>query len=40
LVKGNISRVPVAVVRGFAYERDESVTIAPLLRDASLDLFR
>jgi coenzyme F420-0:L-glutamate ligase / coenzyme F420-1:gamma-L-glutamate ligase len=40
LVKGNVSRVPVAVVRGFAFERDETVTIAPLLRDASLDLFR
>lgn len=40
LVKGNVSRVPVAVVRGFAYETDDTATIAPVLRDQSRDLFR
>jgi coenzyme F420-0:L-glutamate ligase/coenzyme F420-1:gamma-L-glutamate ligase len=40
LVKGNVSRVPVAVVRGFAFEFDDTATIAPVLRDQSRDLFR
>ncbi len=40
LVKGNLSRVPVAVVRGHQWERDDSATIAPVLRDQSRDLFR
>jgi coenzyme F420-0:L-glutamate ligase/coenzyme F420-1:gamma-L-glutamate ligase len=40
LVKGNLSRVPVAVVRGHAWERDDTATIAPVLRDQSRDLFR
>ena len=40
LVKGNISRVPVGVIRGFPWERDDSATIAPVLRDPSRDLFR
>lgn len=40
LVKGNLSRVPVAVIRGFAWERDDDATIAPVLRDQSRDLFR
>ncbi|MFZ4720409.1 MAG: coenzyme F420-0:L-glutamate ligase [Ilumatobacteraceae bacterium] len=40
LVKGNLSRVPVAVIRGHAWERDDSATIAPVLRDQSRDLFR
>jgi coenzyme F420-0:L-glutamate ligase/coenzyme F420-1:gamma-L-glutamate ligase len=40
LVKGNTSRVPVALVRGFEYEPDDEATIAPVLRDASRDLFR
>ena len=40
LVKGNISRVPVGVVRGFAWDVDDSATIAPVLRDQSRDLFR
>lgn len=40
LVKGNLSRVPVAVVRGYAWEADETATIAPVLRDQSRDLFR
>ena len=40
LVKGNTSRVPVAVIRGHEWEPDESATIAPVLRDTSKDLFR
>jgi coenzyme F420-0:L-glutamate ligase / coenzyme F420-1:gamma-L-glutamate ligase len=40
LVKGNLSRVPVAVIRGHAWDRDDTATIAPVLRDQSRDLFR
>ncbi|MCB0999630.1 MAG: coenzyme F420-0:L-glutamate ligase [Ilumatobacteraceae bacterium] len=40
LVKGNVSRVPVAVIRGFVYQTDDDATIAPVLRDQSRDLFR
>ncbi len=40
LVKGNISRVPVGVIRGFPWTPDDSATIAPVLRDSSRDLFR
>ena len=40
LVKGNVSRVPVGVIRGYPWERDETATIAPVLRDPSRDLFR
>lgn len=40
LVKGNTSRVPVAVVRGFAWTRDESATMAAVIREPSKDLFR
>jgi coenzyme F420-0:L-glutamate ligase/coenzyme F420-1:gamma-L-glutamate ligase len=40
LVKGNTSRVPVGVVRGFAWERDDDASIAPVLRDTERDLFR
>lgn len=40
LVKGNVSRVPVAVIRGFEWKADDSATIAPVLRDQSRDLFR
>lgn len=40
LVKGNLSRVPVAVIRGFEFELDDEATIAPVLRDQSRDLFR
>ncbi len=40
LVKGNLSRMPVAVIRGYAWEVDEDATIAPVLRDQSRDLFR
>jgi coenzyme F420-0:L-glutamate ligase/coenzyme F420-1:gamma-L-glutamate ligase len=40
LVKGNTSRVPVAVVRGHAWETDDDATMAPVLRDSEHDLFR
>ena len=40
LVKGNTSRVPVAVVRGFDFEPDEGASMAPVLRDTERDLFR
>ncbi len=40
LVKGNTSRVPVAVVRGYEWTRDDESTMAPVLRDTSRDLFR
>jgi coenzyme F420-0:L-glutamate ligase/coenzyme F420-1:gamma-L-glutamate ligase len=40
LVKGNTSRVPVAVVRGHDWVTDDAATMAPVLRDAERDLFR
>jgi coenzyme F420-0:L-glutamate ligase/coenzyme F420-1:gamma-L-glutamate ligase len=40
LVKGNTSRIPVAVVRGYDWARDESASMAPVIRDTSRDLFR
>ncbi len=40
LVKGNTSRVPVAVVRGYDWERDDDATMAPVIRDSGRDLFR
>lgn len=40
LVKGNTSRVPVALVRGYDWEPDEDATMRPVIREASRDLFR
>ena len=40
LVKGNTSRVPVAIVRGVEWERDEEAGMSSVLRDAERDLFR
>jgi coenzyme F420-0:L-glutamate ligase / coenzyme F420-1:gamma-L-glutamate ligase len=40
LVKGNTSRVPVAVVRGLDFEPDDTATMRPVIREASRDLFR
>lgn len=40
LVKGNVSRVPVAVIRGFDWEVDDTASMAPVIRDSSRDLFR
>jgi len=40
LVKGNTSRVPVAVIRGYAWRRDDDASMATVIRDAQRDLFR
>jgi coenzyme F420-0:L-glutamate ligase/coenzyme F420-1:gamma-L-glutamate ligase len=40
LVKGNISRVPVGVIRGFPWEPDEEATMQSIIRDSTNDLFR
>lgn len=40
LVKGNVSRRPAAVIRGFEWARDDSATMRAVLRDPSRDLFR
>jgi coenzyme F420-0:L-glutamate ligase / coenzyme F420-1:gamma-L-glutamate ligase len=40
LVKGNTSRIPAAVVRGYPWERDEEASIATVIRDPAKDLFR
>ena len=40
LVKGNTSRVPVAVIRGYEWTPDDTATMAPVIRDSSRDLFR
>ena len=40
LVKGNTSRVPVAVVRGYVWDTDDAASMAPVLRDSERDLFR
>jgi coenzyme F420-0:L-glutamate ligase/coenzyme F420-1:gamma-L-glutamate ligase len=40
LVKGNLSRVPVAVIRGLQWERDEEATMQLIIRDSERDLFR
>ena len=40
LVKGNTSRVPVAIVRGYEWEPDDDASMAPVIRDPGRDLFR
>ena len=40
LVKGNLSRVPVAIVRGYTWEADDAASMATVIRDPSRDLFR
>ncbi len=40
LVKGNLSRVPAAVVRGLPWERDETATMQSIIRDSERDVFR
>jgi coenzyme F420-0:L-glutamate ligase / coenzyme F420-1:gamma-L-glutamate ligase len=40
LVKGNTSRVPIAIVRGYDYVADDVATMQPVIRDSSRDLFR
>jgi coenzyme F420-0:L-glutamate ligase / coenzyme F420-1:gamma-L-glutamate ligase len=40
LVKGNLSRIPAAVVRGFPWVHDDTATAASLIRPPERDLFR
>ncbi len=40
LVKGNLSRVPAAVIRGFPWEPDEEATMQLIIRESERDLFR
>ncbi|HEX6657909.1 MAG TPA: coenzyme F420-0:L-glutamate ligase [Ilumatobacter sp.] len=40
LVKGNLSRVPVAIVRGYPWESDDAASMASVIRDPSRDLFK
>ena len=40
LVAGKVSLVPVVIARGYSYCPDEEASVKPLLREASLDLFR
>ena len=40
LVKGNTTRVPVAIIRGVRWEPDELASIQPVIRESSRDLFR
>lgn len=40
LVKGNTSRVPAAVVRGYAYTPDPEASMQAVIRESSRDLFR
>jgi coenzyme F420-0:L-glutamate ligase/coenzyme F420-1:gamma-L-glutamate ligase len=39
LVKGNVSRVPAAVVRGFRWETDDTATMRSVVRPIERDLF-
>lgn len=40
LVKGNTSRVPVAVVRGVQWVRDDAATARSIVREPDIDIFR
>ena len=40
LVKGNLSRVPVAVIRGYDWEPDEAASMQDIIRESERDLFR
>ena len=40
LVKGNTTRVPVAIIRGVRWEPDDQASIQPVIRESSRDLFR
>ena len=40
LVKGNISRVPVGVIRGYTWEPNDEASMKDVLRDSTRDLFR
>ena len=40
LVTAKAIQVPIALIRGYDYERMEDATIAPLIRERSKDMFR
>jgi coenzyme F420-0:L-glutamate ligase / coenzyme F420-1:gamma-L-glutamate ligase len=40
LVKGNVSRIPVGVIRGHAWETNEEATMRSIIRDSANDIFR
>ena len=40
LVKGNTTRVPVAIIRGVRWVPDDQASIQPVIRESSRDLFR
>ena len=40
LVKGNLSRVPVALIRGYPWEPDDTASMTDIIREAERDLFR
>ena len=40
LVKGNLSRVPVAVIRGYTWEPNDEASMRSIIRDSERDLFR
>ena len=40
LVKGNTSRVPAAIIRGYQWDRAEEASMRNVIRDAERDLFR
>jgi coenzyme F420-0:L-glutamate ligase/coenzyme F420-1:gamma-L-glutamate ligase len=40
LVKGNTTRIPVGVVRGFPWEPDDTASMRPVIRDSANDIFR
>ncbi len=40
LVKGNLSRVPVGVMRGYQWEPKEDASMRTIIRESERDLFR
>lgn len=40
LMKGNVSRIPVAVIRGWSWEVDESASMQDVIREPERDVFR
>jgi coenzyme F420-0:L-glutamate ligase / coenzyme F420-1:gamma-L-glutamate ligase len=40
LMKGNVSRIPVAVIRGWSWEPDETASMRDIIRDPEKDVFR
>lgn len=40
LVKGNLSRVPVGVIRGFEWQPDAAAAMRSVIRESERDLFR